>query len=205
MEQLTELLKQYSDNGIPDPKHLLPITVSSNRLNHHLRASSLSITGYFSNSGPSNLNSPNTPPSPNSIINPQLSPSSTSTTLLSTTKNSLSTTDLHRLNSQSNHLHQNNYHLSLQSNSSREAQVPGQMISSTSFDASVDSYYYLEPEWRSIVDDVDSLTGRIQSQNEAIWELLQTEVFYIRRLKVINDVFIACLLNLQNECLLTEK
>ena len=62
----------------------------------------------------------------------------------------------------------------------------------------------MEPDWRLIVENDDQLPARVQSQNEAIWELLQTEVFYIRRLKVIKDVFIACLLSLQSECLLTE-
>ncbi|KAH7641872.1 rho guanine exchange factor-like protein [Dermatophagoides farinae] len=187
MEQLSDLLKQYAENGIPDPKHL-SFVASTNKLNH-LRASSLSISSMITGGCSGNI-SPNTPTTMNSTT-----PTS-NTSLLSTAKTSLSTTDLHRL-----HQHSNNNPLSMLS---QPQQHPGQILSSTSFDQSVDSYYYLEPEWRSIVDNADQLPARIQSQNEAIWELLQTEVFYIRRLKVINDVCIACLLNLQNECLLTE-
>ena len=41
-------------------------------------------------------------------------------------------------------------------------------------------------------------------QQEALWELLQTEVNYIRKVKVIIDLFQSCLLNLQNEQLLNE-
>lgn len=165
MEQLTELLKQYRENSIPDPKHL-PVLSAPSKLNH-LRASSLSISGVLG----SGLQT-SQPPS-----------------LLSTNKTSLSTTDLHHLNHSS---------VGLMPFSDHATDDP--VLSGTSFE----SKFYLEPEWRSIVQNADQLPGRVQSQNEAIWELLQTELFYIRRLKVINDIFIACLLNLQNECLLTE-
>nr|XP_027198898.1 uncharacterized protein LOC113793122 isoform X2 [Dermatophagoides pteronyssinus] len=185
MEQLSDLLKQYTENGIPDPKHL-SFVASTNKLNH-LRALSLSISSMFTGG--------NISPNTSTAINSTTPTSNMS--LLSTAKTSLSTTDLHRLHNN----HSNNNPLTMLSH---PQQHPGQILSSTSFDQSVDSYYYLEPEWRSIVDNADQLSARIQSQNEAIWELLQTEVFYIRRLKVINDVCIACLLNLQNECLLTE-
>lgn len=185
MEQLSDLLKQYTENGIPDPKHL-SFVASTNKLNH-LRALSLSISSMFTGG--------NISPNASTAINSTTPTSNMS--LLSTAKTSLSTTDLHRLHNN----HSNNNPLTMLSH---PQQHPGQILSSTSFDQSVDSYYYLEPEWRSIVDNADQLSARIQSQNEAIWELLQTEVFYIRRLKVINDVCIACLLNLQNECLLTE-
>ncbi|OTF82397.1 Rho guanine exchange factor-like protein, partial [Euroglyphus maynei] len=191
MEQLSDLLKQYAENGIPDPKHL-SFVASTNKLNH-LRASSLSISSMMTGGGCSGNISPNTSTAMNATT-----PTS-NMSLLSTAKTSLSTTDLHRLH----HHHSNNNNSPLSTLSNLQ-QHPGQILSSTSFDQSVDSYYYLEPEWRSMVENADQLPARIQSQNEAIWELLQTEVFYIRRLKVINDVCIACLLNLQNECLLTE-
>jgi pleckstrin homology domain-containing family G member 5 len=64
--------------------------------------------------------------------------------------------------------------------------------------------YYLEEHWKSIVFNSEELPKKVQNQNDAIWELLQTEVFYLRRLKVITDLFLSCLCNLQSECLLTE-
>ena len=41
-------------------------------------------------------------------------------------------------------------------------------------------------------------------QQEALWELLQTEVNYIKKIKVIIDLFQSCLLNLQNVQILNE-
>ncbi|XP_054164532.1 pleckstrin homology domain-containing family G member 5-like [Oppia nitens] len=64
--------------------------------------------------------------------------------------------------------------------------------------------YYLEDHWMSIVANAEELPKKVQNQNDAIWELLETEVFYLRRLKVITDLFLACLCNLQSECLLNE-
>ncbi len=64
--------------------------------------------------------------------------------------------------------------------------------------------YYLEDHWKSIVTNAEELPKKVQNQNDAIWELLQTEVFYLRRLKVITDLFLSCLCNLQSECLLNE-
>ncbi|WAR13734.1 PKHG5-like protein [Mya arenaria] len=48
------------------------------------------------------------------------------------------------------------------------------------------------------------LTKRQQDQQEAIWELLQTELQYIRSTRVISDLFLCVLLNLQNELILNE-
>lgn len=151
-----------------------PKHLSSSKLNH-LRASSLSIGGF---TGTNHVSTSNQPPS-----------------LLSTNKTSLSTTDLHHLN----HSAVNMAPFSLPAG----GHPTGHVLSAASFDAS-DDCYYLEPEWGSIVENADQLPARVKSQNEAIWELLHTEVFYIRRLKVINDIFVACLLNLQNECILNE-
>lgn len=191
MEQLSELLRQYAEHGIPNPKHL-PIVASSNKLSH-LRASSLSISGILGHHGSVGNGGQSSPGgSSQGSVGGQ-----SSSSLLSTAKTSLSTTDLHHLNHSSAPF--------TLTTSTPIHNPPCPVISSSSFDASTcDSNYYLEPEWRSLVESADQLHPRIQSQNEAIWELLQTEVFYIRRLKVINDVFISCLLNLQNECLLTE-
>ena len=179
MEQLGDLLKQYRENGIPDPKSDLPvISRNASKLNH-LRASSFSISGVLGNSG-SCYNSNN-----------QQLPSQ----LLSTNKTSLSTTDLHHMNHSSSQG-------SIEPLTLHATSCQGGQVLTSSFDAN--TIYYLEPEWRLIVNNSEQLPARVRSQNEAIWELLQTEVFYLRRLKVITDVFIACLLNLQNECLLTE-
>ncbi|XP_035511891.1 pleckstrin homology domain-containing family G member 5 [Morone saxatilis] len=50
----------------------------------------------------------------------------------------------------------------------------------------------------------DTLTRRQFHQQEAIWELLQTEATYIKKLRVITDLFLSGLLNLQESGLLTE-
>ncbi|XP_067130429.1 pleckstrin homology domain-containing family G member 5-like isoform X6 [Centruroides vittatus] len=66
-----------------------------------------------------------------------------------------------------------------------------------------DDLYQLEDHWSQIVENVQELSKRKQNQQDAIWEMLSTEVFYIRRLKVIID-FLSVLCNLQNECILNE-
>ncbi|GAB6031283.1 hypothetical protein CHUAL_009083 [Chamberlinius hualienensis] len=63
---------------------------------------------------------------------------------------------------------------------------------------------YLEDSWTQVVDGSQNLSERIWQQQSAIWELLTTEVSYIQKLKVIRDLFMACLCNLQNEKILTE-
>ncbi|KAH9407183.1 Rho guanyl-nucleotide exchange factor, partial [Tyrophagus putrescentiae] len=212
MDLLTDLLKQYRESGIPETggggkhhHHLLHSQShcqSTNKLNH-LRASSLSIGGFTGSrlahlsranlSGNSNSSSANNSPSSSLLLAASSSSSSTHQKVTS-----LSTTDLH-------HLH---HSLSLTgSPQSSAGQHHQQQQTSSSFDASDDagsSYLYLEPEWGSIVEGAEQLPGRVKAQNEAIWELLTTEVFYIRRLKVVNDIFVACLLNLQSECILSE-
>ncbi|KAI1309388.1 Pleckstrin homology domain-containing family G member 5 [Halotydeus destructor] len=67
-----------------------------------------------------------------------------------------------------------------------------------------DELFYLEEHWRHIVAHADHLDKKVQSQQDAIWELIETEVFYIKRLRVVTDLFLACLCNLQNECLLND-
>ncbi|KAJ8258126.1 hypothetical protein GJAV_G00193440 [Gymnothorax javanicus] len=57
----------------------------------------------------------------------------------------------------------------------------------------------LEESWQSLLENPESLTRRQFHQQEAIWELLQTECTYIRKLRVITDLFLCTLLNLQ-EC-----
>ncbi|KAF2904664.1 hypothetical protein ILUMI_01506, partial [Ignelater luminosus] len=68
---------------------------------------------------------------------------------------------------------------------------------------SIDALYKLEVDWREIID-VSDLTERLQQQQTALWELIKTEVAYIKTLKVVTDLFLACLKNLQSVNLLKE-
>ncbi|RUS79073.1 hypothetical protein EGW08_013159, partial [Elysia chlorotica] len=45
----------------------------------------------------------------------------------------------------------------------------------------------LEPRWQSIVDSNTNMTKKQQEHQEAVWELLQTEVSYIKQIRVIID------------------
>ncbi|XP_051493541.1 LOW QUALITY PROTEIN: pleckstrin homology domain-containing family G member 5 [Apus apus] len=62
----------------------------------------------------------------------------------------------------------------------------------------------LEDSWQQIIQGAEGLSRRQCHQQEAIWELLHTEATYIRKLKVITDLFLCCLLNLQESGLLCE-
>ncbi|NXM68546.1 PKHG5 protein, partial [Serilophus lunatus] len=62
----------------------------------------------------------------------------------------------------------------------------------------------LEDSWQQIIQGTEALSRRQCHQQEAIWELLNTEATYIRKLKVITDLFLCCLLNLQESGLLCE-
>ena len=68
----------------------------------------------------------------------------------------------------------------------------------------LDEALFLEDHWRVIVTNADELDRRMQNQQDAIWELLHTEAFYIKRLRVVTDLFLACLCNLQTESLLND-
>ncbi|RZC34774.1 pleckstrin -likey domain-containing family G member 5 [Asbolus verrucosus] len=68
---------------------------------------------------------------------------------------------------------------------------------------SVDALYNLEDDWREIVDYSD-LNEKQQQQQTALWELITSEVSYIRTLKVVTDLFLACLRDLQSHYLLKE-
>ena len=48
--------------------------------------------------------------------------------------------------------------------------------------------YSLEEDWTDIVENSNSLDEKTRSQQTALWELVETEVAYIRTLKVIQDV-----------------
>ncbi|XP_075762662.1 pleckstrin homology domain-containing family G member 5 isoform X3 [Pelodiscus sinensis] len=67
-----------------------------------------------------------------------------------------------------------------------------------------DSSLCLEGSWQDIVPGTEALTRRQCHQQEAVWELLHTEATYIRKLTVIADLFLCCLLNLQESGLLWE-
>uniref|UniRef100_A0A673HX95 Pleckstrin homology domain-containing family G member 5-like n=1 Tax=Sinocyclocheilus rhinocerous TaxID=307959 RepID=A0A673HX95_9TELE len=62
----------------------------------------------------------------------------------------------------------------------------------------------LEESWKQLLDNPEILTRRQCHQQEAIWELLQTESNYIKKLHVITDLFLCGLLNLQEGGLLSE-
>ncbi|KAM9855777.1 pleckstrin homology domain-containing family G member 5 isoform 2-T2 [Aulostomus maculatus] len=62
----------------------------------------------------------------------------------------------------------------------------------------------LEDSWQTLLDNSEPLTRRQFHQQEAIWELLHTEATYIKKLRVITDLFLCGLLNLQDSGLLTE-
>ncbi|XP_074097036.1 uncharacterized protein LOC141526129 [Cotesia typhae] len=64
--------------------------------------------------------------------------------------------------------------------------------------------YSLEEDWRDIVESWDCLTEKQQQQQTALWELAQTELAYIKTLKVVADLFMACLCSLQASNILTE-
>uniref|UniRef100_A0A672QMA0 Pleckstrin homology and RhoGEF domain containing G5 n=1 Tax=Sinocyclocheilus grahami TaxID=75366 RepID=A0A672QMA0_SINGR len=62
----------------------------------------------------------------------------------------------------------------------------------------------LEDSWRQLLEDPESLSRRQFQQQEAIWELIQTEATYIKKLRVITDLFLCGLLNVQDNSLLLE-
>ncbi|XP_012288228.1 pleckstrin homology domain-containing family G member 5 [Orussus abietinus] len=67
-----------------------------------------------------------------------------------------------------------------------------------------EALYALEDDWRSVVENSDLLSEKQQHQQTVLWELAQTEVAYIKTLKVVTDLFMACLCNLQASNILTE-
>ncbi|XP_073731613.1 pleckstrin homology domain-containing family G member 5 isoform X2 [Misgurnus anguillicaudatus] len=62
----------------------------------------------------------------------------------------------------------------------------------------------MEDSWGQLLDDPKSLDRRQFQQQEAVWELIQTEATYIKKLSVITDLFMCGLLNLQENGLLCE-
>ncbi|XP_030757570.1 pleckstrin homology domain-containing family G member 5 isoform X1 [Sitophilus oryzae] len=69
---------------------------------------------------------------------------------------------------------------------------------------SIDALYKLEDDWRDIIADYNDLNDRLQQQQTALWELIKTEVAYIKTLKVVTDLFLGCLRDLQSKNLFKE-
>ncbi|CAH1773316.1 unnamed protein product [Owenia fusiformis] len=69
------------------------------------------------------------------------------------------------------------------------------------FDASL---LDIEEHWSQVVDDNEGLSKKEKDQQEALWELLHTETEYIKKVQVIADLFLCCLLDLQNQSVLNE-
>ncbi|KAH9508772.1 Pleckstrin y domain-containing G member 5 [Bulinus truncatus] len=67
-----------------------------------------------------------------------------------------------------------------------------------------ESMFALELNWRLLVDGDEGLPKTQQEHQEAVWELLHTEVSYIKQIRVIIDVFRNCLINIQNEGFLND-
>ncbi|KAM7098697.1 pleckstrin homology domain-containing family G member 5 isoform 3-T3 [Molossus nigricans] len=67
-----------------------------------------------------------------------------------------------------------------------------------------DACLWLEDSWRELIDGHEKLSRRQCHQQEALWELLHTEASYIKKLRVITNLFLCCLLNLQESGLLCE-
>ena len=55
-----------------------------------------------------------------------------------------------------------------------------------------EALYSLEEDWTSIVEGAAGLSDRVRAQQTALWELINTELAFIRTLKVIQDVSVQC-------------
>ena len=51
-----------------------------------------------------------------------------------------------------------------------------------------EALYSLEDNWTDIVEKSAGLSERLKAQQTALWELISTELAFIRTLKVIQDV-----------------
>ncbi|KAL0099830.1 hypothetical protein PUN28_019915 [Cardiocondyla obscurior] len=67
-----------------------------------------------------------------------------------------------------------------------------------------EALYNLENDWRDIVENSQMLSEKQTQQQTALWELAETEVAYIKTLKVVTDLFMACLCSLQASNILLE-
>ncbi|XP_052577017.1 pleckstrin homology domain-containing family G member 6 isoform X2 [Peromyscus californicus insignis] len=67
-----------------------------------------------------------------------------------------------------------------------------------------DSGLTMEKSWKELVLGHEEMNRELCHQQEALWELLTTELSYLRKLKIMTDLLAAGLLNLQRVGLLTE-
>ncbi|XP_069347274.1 pleckstrin homology domain-containing family G member 6 isoform X1 [Eulemur rufifrons] len=67
-----------------------------------------------------------------------------------------------------------------------------------------DSGLAIEKSWRELVPGHKEMSRELCHQQEALWELLTTELIYVRKLKIMTDLLAAGLLNLQRVGLLTD-
>ncbi|XP_059537974.1 pleckstrin homology domain-containing family G member 6 isoform X6 [Myotis daubentonii] len=67
-----------------------------------------------------------------------------------------------------------------------------------------DSDLTIEKSWKELVPGHKEMSRELCHQQEALWELLTTELTYIRMLKIMTDLLAAGLLNLQRVGLLIE-
>ncbi|XP_031777180.1 pleckstrin homology domain-containing family G member 5 isoform X3 [Nasonia vitripennis] len=79
-----------------------------------------------------------------------------------------------------------------------ESQLPYELA------ANEEALFSLENDWRDIVENSELLSEKQQQQQTALWELAQTEAAYIKTLKVVTDLFMACLCGLQASNILSE-
>uniref|UniRef100_G1M7R1 Pleckstrin homology and RhoGEF domain containing G6 n=1 Tax=Ailuropoda melanoleuca TaxID=9646 RepID=G1M7R1_AILME len=67
-----------------------------------------------------------------------------------------------------------------------------------------DSGLVIEKSWKELVPVHKEMSRELCHQQEALWELLTTELVYVRKLKIMTNLLAAGLLNLQRVGLLTE-
>ncbi|XP_026358407.2 pleckstrin homology domain-containing family G member 6 [Ursus arctos] len=67
-----------------------------------------------------------------------------------------------------------------------------------------DSGLVIEKSWKELVPGHKEMSRELCHQQEALWELLTTELTYVRKLKIMTNLLAAGLLNLQRVGLLTE-
>lgn len=67
-----------------------------------------------------------------------------------------------------------------------------------------DNGMIIEKSWKELVPGHKEMSPNLCHQQEALWELLTTEVTYVRKLKIVTDLLVNALLNLQRVELLSE-
>ncbi|XP_036924458.1 pleckstrin homology domain-containing family G member 6 isoform X2 [Sturnira hondurensis] len=67
-----------------------------------------------------------------------------------------------------------------------------------------DSSLTVQKSWKELVPAYKEMSRELCHQQEALWELLTTELIYIQKLKIMTDLLAAGLLNLQRVGLLTD-